>query len=134
MHQEAFLHWSPTPHPDYDDYVATPGGKVWSRKNNWHGRGPWREMKQVTQPSGHKTVNFNLGNGKYRTLTVHCVILETFVRKRQDNEECRRLDGVPEDNRVENITWGSRSENQEDSLRHGMHVGVYNLGVKERAS
>jgi predicted XRE-type DNA-binding protein len=36
--------------------------------------------------------------------------------------ECRHLDGNPENNRVDNLCWGTRSENAQDSMKHGTFV------------
>jgi plasmid maintenance system antidote protein VapI len=37
--------------------------------------------------------------------------------------ECRHLDGDPMNNRVENLTWGTRAENMHDRTRHGTDNG-----------
>jgi hypothetical protein len=52
---------------------------------------------------------------------VHFLVLLTFVGPRLLSEECRHLDGNPKNNRVENLRWGTRSENNLDRVAHGTH-------------
>lgn len=58
-----------------------------------------------------------------RKVRVHCLILEAFVGPRPKGYECRHLNGNPGDNRLENLAWGTRSENQRDRREHGTLVG-----------
>lgn len=50
---------------------------------------------------------------------VHRLVLEAFVGKCPDKMHARHLNGNPSDNRVENLAWGTRSENMMDRVRHG---------------
>jgi len=36
-------------------------------------------------------------------------------------EVCRHLNGNPHDNRLDNLSWGTPSENMLDKARHGTH-------------
>jgi hypothetical protein len=64
------------------------------------------------------------------------MVLEAFVGPCPPGMECRHLNGVPFDNRVENLTWGTASENLADRKRHdpGVMVGERNAHAKLRAS
>lgn len=72
-------------------------------------------------PKGHKKVTLYTAENKLRTHTVHSLVLEAFVGPRPEGLLCRHLNGVPSDNRVENLAWGTGSENQYDSVKHGSH-------------
>jgi hypothetical protein len=50
---------------------------------------------------------------------VHMLVLEAFVGPCPDGQETRHLNGVQDDNRLTNLAWGTRIEQQEDVLRHG---------------
>lgn len=50
---------------------------------------------------------------------VHQLVLEAFVGLCPDGMECRHLNGVRDDNRLENLCWGTRKENQNDKIVHG---------------
>ena len=65
--------------------------------------------------SGHLTVALGRGNSK----CVHDLVLRTFVGPPALGHECRHLNGDPSDNRLENLCWGTRSENNVDAVRHG---------------
>lgn len=68
--------------------------------------------------SGHLTVSLWKG-GKGKTHYVHHIVLEAFVGECPTGEQCRHLDGVPDNNRLDNLKWGTRAENYEDSVNHG---------------
>lgn len=50
---------------------------------------------------------------------IHRLVLETFVGPCPKDMECRHLDGNPKNNCLENLRWGTRYENQQDSIKHG---------------
>ncbi|KDE14258.1 hypothetical protein N505_0105420 [Rhodococcus aetherivorans] len=57
-----------------------------------------------------------------RTRYVHHLVLEAFIGPRPEGDtHTRHLNGNPQDNRVENLQWGTRSENFLDTVEHGMH-------------
>ena len=60
--------------------------------------------------------------------SVHRLVLECFVGPRPSGMECRHLDGNRQNNRLDNLAWGSRSENQRDRDRHGRRNAVHFRG------
>lgn len=62
----------------------------------------------------------NLFDGDKRaTCTAHRLVLEAFVGPRPKGMECRHLDGDPANNRLGNLVWGTKIENETDKVRHG---------------
>ena len=55
---------------------------------------------------------------------VHALVLEAFVGPCPPNAETLHKDGVPENNRLENLHYGTPSENAYDRVRHGTHAMV----------
>lgn len=99
------------PIPRYGgDYSISSDGEVWSYKRNVTLR---PEIK-----NNYLTVNLQL-NGKTRCEKIHRLVLESFVGPCPLGNECRHLNGNPMDNRLDNLKWGTRSENQLDAVQHG---------------
>lgn len=97
--------------PRFSNYCITKGGKVWSKPRH----GKW--LKPYKQKNGYLTVNLqdkNKGN-----ISISRLVLETFVGPCPEGMKCRHLNGDRQDNRLENLCWGTRSDNQKDAIRHG---------------
>jgi len=65
-------------------------------------------------PCGHLSVA--LGRGHSRC--VHELVLLAFVGPRQPGQECLHGNGIPSDNNLSNLRWGTRSENLRDKTLH----------------
>ncbi len=65
--------------------------------------------------SGHLTVACGKGNSR----SVHVLVLEAFVGPAPKGKECLHKNGVPWDNRWDNLRWGTRSQNIRDNAKHG---------------
>lgn len=65
-------------------------------------------------------------DGDQRMHLVHDLVLSTFDRPRPSpDSQCRHLNGIATDNRIENLAWGSAKENGQDRVRHGHQRNVY---------
>lgn len=100
---------------NYPDYAITKDGKIWSNKT-----GRWLKPSLVC---GYFNVIL-CKNGKHCGCSIHRLILESFVGQCPPGMQCRHLNGVRTDNRLENLKWGTRSENQQDAVKHGTHAGL----------
>lgn len=83
-----------------------------------------REIKQLRYSytdDGYQRVRLLGAAGEQRDISVHKLVLETFVGPRPEGMECRHLDGNKLNNRLENLCWGTPSENSYDRVRHGTH-------------
>lgn len=58
----------------------------------------------------------------------HVLVARAFYGEPEPGQEVRHLNGTPGDDRVENLRWGTRSENAQDTLKHGRH----NMASKTR--
>ena len=54
-----------------------------------------------------------------RSLQIHRMVLEAFVGPCPEGMETLHYDDNPENNSLENLRWGTRSENQIDRVRNG---------------
>ena len=111
--------------PGYPDYSVTKDGRVWSKPRRCT-KGGW--LKPGKDKFGY--LHVVLCNGKTHVKRIHRIVLETFVGPRPLGMECRHLDGNPINNRLENLKWGTRSENQQDAVRHGTSGGLKSRGER----
>ena len=83
-----------------------------------------RMLRPGKMKSGHVSVAIGRGNSRM----VHQLIAEAFIGPRPLRYEVRHLNGVPDDNRAINLTWGTRGENSRDKKWHGQ---PYKLSVQD---
>lgn len=109
----------------FPDYRVGDDGSVWSRRvygSKIRRIGPWWLMKQKggNHKRGHLYVDLFRSVGKPERWFVHSLVILAFVGPCPDNlRECRHWNDVPSDNRVENLLWGTRSQNALDAVRNG---------------
>ncbi|ATN90865.1 HNH endonuclease [Gordonia phage Lysidious] len=72
------------------------------------------------RPSGHLCVRL-YRNGRGVGMDVHTAVLTAFVGPRPDGHEACHSNGDATDNRLTNLRWDTRSENNFDRVRHGTH-------------
>jgi len=100
---------------DFSDYMISPLGYVYSCK------GGRRELLQFgTIKTGHRFV-YLFKDGKGHKRYIHRLVLETFMGACPKGMEAMHLDGNPSNNKVDNLQWGTRSQN----LRMSNLVGKY---------
>ena len=74
----------------------------------------------IAHTTGYPRVTLNRdGVGSYHH--VHRLVTAAFIGPLPEGWHTRHINGNPIDNRLENLTYGTPSENQQDRLRHGTH-------------
>lgn len=115
------------------DFLGFPGyrvgddGSVWTqRKPGGHGvYDTWRTLRPESGHKGHLRVL--LMPGRVRFL-IHHLVLFAFVGPCPSGMECRHFpDPDPSNNRLGNIQWGTRSQNQRDRDFHGTRLQLGSL-------
>ena len=104
-------------------YEVSDLGRVKSLKRmakNGYGWRPVRErmLRLVDDGGGYRTVHLGDGHEK-KVILVHRIVLSAFLGVAPPGLESRHLDGNPSNNQLENLTWGTKSENELDKARHG---------------
>lgn len=94
-----------------------------------HGRypGKTRIMRgRVLRPAlsaGYPHVNLSV-SGVGRAAKIHWLVAAAFIGPRPDGALVCHRNGDSTDNRVENLRYGTYSENLNDMIRHGRHFQV----------
>jgi len=99
--------------PGYEHlYAVTEDGKVWSYSS-----------KKFLKPSTHRNGYLKLTlskNGKVFTKQVHRLIAQTFIENPLNLPMVNHIDGVKDNNKVDNLEWVSYMDN----MRHAMNTGL----------
>lgn len=70
-------------------------------------------LKATPDKDGYLRVSLRK-DGKHRNHAVHHLVLNTFVGLREPGEECRHLDDVKGNCRLDNLEWSDHSTNMAD--------------------
>lgn len=103
------------PIPSFPDYFVTIDGRVWSAKSS-----KWLKI-HLNESTGYLEVGL-MQKGCQHPMAIHCLLLETFTGPCPPGMQCRHLDGNKLNNDLDNLCWGTRSENYADSVVHDRHV------------
>lgn len=111
-HYPAVASWAAI--PSCPGYEASSDGRIRSLK-----RGTPRPIS-LHEKNGYPAF-FAWQNGRSRFVKVHVAAAEAFYGPRPEDSQVRHLDGNPLNNTLENLRYGTPSENMYDVVRHGRH-------------
>ena len=111
------------PIPGFHNYVVSADGVVYSNRvygSKTRRTGPWWVMKPKTRVlSKHTYVDLFREIGKPERFFIHQLILLAFVGPCPEGQQCRHLNDIANDNRLENLAYGTHKQNREDGFRNG---------------
>lgn len=103
--------------PGYSLYEVSNLGRL--KTYNWKGSGREAIMKPAIYRGYCKTMIKN-DEGRTHTIQVHKMVALAFLTKKENDTEINHINGVRNDNRVENLEWCTHSEN----LKHSFKIGL----------
>ena len=124
----------------FPGYRVGSDGSVWSKWRRF-GLGPgkgstfilgeqWKKLKPHVDRDGYHDIK-TFRNGKRYRRRVHHLVLEAFVGLRPKGMQTRHKNGRSDDNRLDNLLWGTSKDNQEDRRQHGtLPMGEQNAWSK----
>lgn len=102
--------WATLPNSD-KKYLVSSLGEVFSLKSQ-------KQLKTWENSGGYTSVNLSI-RGKRRQYCVSWLVLEAFVGPRPEGYLGCHKNDIKTDNRLENLYWGTNSQNQDDAVRNG---------------
>jgi HNH endonuclease len=99
--------------PNSLEYAISRTGIFWSRV-----RGRWKVLSPFVAKDGYKYIDYGKGQNRTRS-AVHVLVLTVWDRPPKLGEHCRHLDNNKMNCHIDNLTWGTRKENEADKVIHG---------------
>jgi hypothetical protein len=97
--------------PEFPSYFVSRDGRVVSLQGNEP-----LILKQQTRLKGYKCLDLR-ENGKSMKIDVHRLVLMAFVGMPEKGMECDHINGIRDDNRLENLRWVTKIENEANKKR-----------------
>lgn len=116
--------------------MSTDLTSVRAQVEKWHPVVDWEQLYEVSdqgrvrsirsgivlRPWGKRYPTVSLWRNGHRTARcVHHIVLDAFVGPRPHGLEVLHANDVKIDNRLSNLSYGTRSENLHDAVRNGTH-------------
>ena len=116
--------WLPIPVSGYEGfYEASNLGRVRSTPRKAANGSVGRILKPYQTPDVHLMVALSV-NGKSKSFLVHRLIAITFIGPPPPGLEVCHQDGDGLNNVLDNLRWGTRSDNVRDAIRHGTNTWI----------
>jgi len=93
-------------------YFISNDGKVLNSKTG-------RFLKNQNNGNGYEKITLTINGIQYQKL-VHRLVAELYIPKIKDKNQVNHINGIKNDNRVENLEWCNNAENQIHAHLNGL--------------
>lgn len=83
-------------------------------------------LKQYSNKNGYKVVTLCV-NKRYKKPLVHRLVAEAFLKNGENKKSVNHIDGVPSNNKVNNLEWCTALENN----LHALETGLKKASIRE---
>lgn len=105
-------------------YSVSSHGRVWTYRKKTRRCHIGRELRGYREKStGYRVVALTDDDGVMQNVRVHVLVAAAFRGPRPKGQVVRHLNDQPNDNRVENLLYGTVADNAWDKVRNGGHHG-----------
>lgn len=87
------------------------------------GRPKKGKILKPVSTNGYLYASFTNSEGKAKKFLVHRVVLSSFIGPCPEGKEVCHRDGRRNNNRLDNLKYGTKKENMEDAIEHGSLSG-----------
>lgn len=101
--------------PGFPGYFASWDGEIFTHRL----AEPKRLAARMHKGYLNVFVRNGIGRCSKKKIPVHRLVLMAWTGLPSDGDVSRHLDGNPLNNRIENLAWGTPSQNVHDSILHG---------------
>lgn len=77
--------------------------------------------KYYKDKDGYLSCSLSNGDGTKKKYRVHKLVAMTFIENPENKPEVNHLNSIRDDNRVENLEWSTRQENEKHAYRDGRY-------------
>ena len=112
--------WMPVPNYEGLYEISNQGRFAALRKDG-------RFYRKLNDKTHYLSVSVKSIDGKpQKSFYIHTLVAHVFIQPRPDGLVVRHLDGNRYNNKVENLAYGTNSQNVADSVKHGIYKGSNN--------
>jgi hypothetical protein len=101
------------PIPSFEEYFISNNGKIFSKKSN-------KFLKSWINKKGYESIDLVKNSKRYK-FRIHSLVAATFIGEKKIGLHTRHLDGNKLNNFYKNLAYGTQSDNEKDSVKHGTH-------------